>query len=230
MKHIVLVITTLLITFGAFAQTDVTKFLGIPVDGSKSDMIKKLKDKGFRANPYDKDVLEGVFNGTDVNVSVVTNGDKVYRIAVIDANGVDERSIQIRFNNLCYQFKNNPNYDTYSGDYEIPDDEDISYEISVHKKRYEAVFYQKPEAVTDSAAIEERLKPIFSSISSRFTTEQLQSPTEDEQNQMQKMVIEYVLEFLSKKTVWFMISEMFGEYYIAMYYDNVYNQAHGEDL
>lgn len=229
MKHIVLVITTLLIAIGAYAQTDVTKFLGIPVDGSKSEMIRKLKNKGFRADPYDKDALNGVFNGTDVNVYVVTNGNKVYRIAVLDANGVDERSIQIRFNKLCRQFKNNPKYNTYSEDYEIPDDEDISYEISVNKKRYEAVFYQRPE-ITDTVAFMKQLKPLMSSMSSRFTTEQLETPTEEEQNQMVSMVLDYAIDILYKKTVWFMISEIYGKYYIAMYYDNGYNQANGEDL
>ena len=34
------------------AQMDVTKFLGIPVDGNKSDMMSKLKSKGFTQSPY----------------------------------------------------------------------------------------------------------------------------------------------------------------------------------
>lgn len=58
---------------------------------------------------------------------------------VADANNVDERAIQIRFNRLCEQFAHNPKYVSLQ-DYTIPEDEDISYEISVHKKRYEAVF------------------------------------------------------------------------------------------
>ena len=33
-----------------YAQKDVTQFLGIPVDGSKSEMIQKLKAKGYRYN------------------------------------------------------------------------------------------------------------------------------------------------------------------------------------
>lgn len=37
-------------------------------------------------------------------------------------------------------------------------------------------------------------------------------------------------ELLVKKTVWFRICENYGEYYIAMYYDNEYNCANGEDL
>ena len=57
-------------------EKDVTKFLGIPVDGAKSDMIQKLKEKGFVPSSY-KDMLEGEFNGTDVYISVVTNNNKV---------------------------------------------------------------------------------------------------------------------------------------------------------
>ena len=41
------------------AQEDVTKFLGIPVDGSKSEMIQKLKAKGFTNTSSEKDILEG---------------------------------------------------------------------------------------------------------------------------------------------------------------------------
>ena len=39
-----------------------------------------------------------------------------------------------------------------------------------------------------------------------------------------------MLEVVSKKSVWFTISEFQGKYYISMFYDNVYNQANGEDL
>ena len=40
------------------AQKDVTKFLGIPVDGFKTEMISKLKSKGFSVTPSNKDVLK----------------------------------------------------------------------------------------------------------------------------------------------------------------------------
>lgn len=83
------------------AQTDVTKFLGIPVDGNKSEMIRKLKTKGFKQSPDVADVLIGKFNGTDVNVYIVTNNDKVCRIMVWDKNTINETDIRIRFNVLC---------------------------------------------------------------------------------------------------------------------------------
>lgn len=203
-----------------YAQQDVTKFLGIPVDGSKSEMIQKLKAKGYTSSPLDKDVLVGEFNGADVNIHVVTNNNKVYRIMICDVNNIDERAIQIRFNRLCEQFVNNSKYSSLPlEEYMIPDDEDISYEMTVHKKRYEAIFYQK----TDTIAV---AKMLMSALSPKYTTEQLANPTEELQSEMVKLSIEYLM----KRPVWFMISDFQGKYYITMYYDNEYNRANGEDL
>ena len=98
-----------------YAQQDVTKFLGIPVDGSKSEMIQKLKAKGYTSSPLDKDVLVGEFNGADVNIHVVTNNNKVYRIMICDVNNIDERAIQIRFICFCEQFVNNSKYSSTFG-------------------------------------------------------------------------------------------------------------------
>lgn len=210
----------------AYAQKDVTQFLGIPIDGSKSAMIQKLKAKGFKANSYREDVLEGEFNGMDVNVHIGTNGDKVCRIMVCDANPVDERSIKIRFNNLCRQFKKNPKYMSMD-DYIIPDDEDISYAITVNNKRYEAIFYQHPVELSDTTLILEKIIPI---LTEKYTPEQLANPTEEIKSEMMKKALEYMIELYTNKTVWFMISDLYGKYYITMFYDNEYNRANGEDL
>ena len=130
----------LLASVSAFAQKEVTKFLGIPVDGYKSEMIQKLKAKGYKYNST-TDCLEGEFNGKEVQISVVTNNNKVYRIAVFDKNYSNETDIKIRFNTLCSQFENNSKY-IGSREQKISDNDDISYEISVENKRYEAAFYQ----------------------------------------------------------------------------------------
>ena len=47
MKKILSLAVLLAFSLAMYAQKDVTKFLGIPVDGTKSEMIKKLKEKGF---------------------------------------------------------------------------------------------------------------------------------------------------------------------------------------
>lgn len=202
-----------------YAQQDVTKFLGIPVDGSKSEMIQKLKAKGYTSSPLDKDVLVGEFNGADVNIHVVTNNNKVYRIMICDVNNIDERAIQIRFNRLCEQFVNNSKYSSLPlEEYMIPDDEDIFYEITVHKKRYEAVFYQK----TDETFMAKQIEAAFP----QYTKEQLANPSEE----LRAEIVNFVTQYISKKAVWFMINERLGKYCITMYYDNEYNNANGEDL
>lgn len=67
MKKILSVLLLLLLSISIYAQQNVTKFLGIPVDGSKAAMIQKLKEKGFTYNTLTGD-LEGTFNGEKVYV------------------------------------------------------------------------------------------------------------------------------------------------------------------
>lgn len=181
MKNLLLIMMMLVSTMALYAQNEVTKFLGIPVDGSESEMVRKLKEKGFRNSSTDG-MLEGEFNGSDVYIAILTNNRKVWRVAVVDQTPRDETQIKIRFNRLCQQFENNGNY-LSSTDQTLSDTEDIGYGIMVEKKQYAAVFYQKP--ITDM---------------------------------MQRMV-------------WFTIaSDPLDNYRIWIYYDNLYNQANGEDL
>ena len=225
MKKILLFLVLCFISIFSMAQTDVTKFLGIPVDGSKSEMIRKLKTKGFKQSPDAADVLTGKFNGTDVNVYIVTNNDKVCRIAVYDKNTMNETDIRIRFNVLCEQFKNNSKYCSLSEEEpKIKEDENISYEMSVHNKRYEADFYQILDTTTTN--YKEEFKYL---VLSKYTKEQIVS--EEILQDIYKMKNNYVRDKVTKKPVWFMISsDRYGEYYIAMFYDNEYNRAQGEDL
>lgn len=141
MKKMILMML-LLVSVSANAQKDVTKFLGIPVDGYKTEMKEKLIEKGFTYNAL-YDWLEGEFNGQNVILKIVTNNNKVWRIMVSDVNSCGETDIKIRFNKLCDQFARNKNYiAANSVGYTLSESEDISYEMSVHKKRYEAAYYQ----------------------------------------------------------------------------------------
>lgn len=240
MKKLLCVIIALLCAAAMQAQEevkDVTKFLGIPVDGYKPAMIEKLKAKGFTSTTWDKEVLEGEFNGTEVQVHIVTHNNKVYRIMLADKNTRGETDIKVRFNRLCQQFRNNPKYKTFRTEEEqtIPDNEDLSYEITVHDKRYEASFYQISQL--DTVAIYNKSKQ---SLLSKYTQEQLDNPTEEISTEIRMEyitnitnILKYDLQNISatyNKSVWFMIAERAGKYYICMYYDNKYNEADGEDL
>ena len=65
----------------------------------------------------------------------------------------------------------------------------------------------------------------------------MDNPTEEISTEIQKAYItnKAMYDFQNiltahNKSVWFMIAERFGKYYICMYYDNEYNKADGEDL
>lgn len=133
----------LMLSVAIYAQKEITKFMGIPVDGSKTAMIQKLKNKGFVYNA-ELDELGGEFNGEKVLVYPVMNNNKVYRIAVFDFNGRNESQIRIRFNTLLNQFKNNKKYVQLAGR-ELTEEDDISYDLSIKNKQIAACFAQLPE-------------------------------------------------------------------------------------
>ena len=143
MKKILLSLTLLMLSVAMYAQNEVTKFLGIPIDGTKADMIQKIKAKGFSYNAQE-DCLEGTFNGEKVFVSIKANKNKVWRIAVTDKTGRDEGQIKIRFNKLCQQFDNNPKYYSLKGTQKLSNNDDIPCEMIAHHKQFEAVYYQLP--------------------------------------------------------------------------------------
>lgn len=231
MKKYVSLFAALLICVASWAQKDVTTFLGIPVDGYKNEMKQKLIQKGFT---YDRtlDMLEGEFNGNSVLISIVTNNNKVYRILVMDKNAVSETDIKIRFNILCKQFENNKRYFHGFEKQSIPEDEDISFQMTVNNKRYSAQFLQRyKEELLDTTAI---WKKTYEELSNKYTKEQLSNPTEeiakDIKGQYDFNYIHHAVEIQLNKFVWFTIDERGDGYRIVMYYDNQYNEANGEDL
>ena len=158
MRKFLTLLAMIAISASVFAQKEVTKFMGIPVDGSPTEMIKKLKTKGFKTDEdfiqavkrgsvdWDgPELLIGRFNGEKVRVSLLVEQNKVCRICLSDKNNRDETQIKIRFNTLVRQFEGNGKYVPYVDEQTIADDEDISYQMTVNKKQYEAVFGQKGE-------------------------------------------------------------------------------------
>lgn len=226
MRKILTLLISLMFVCTMQAQKDVTTFLGIPVDGFKTEMRKKLIAKGFTP-VQGQEFLKGEFNGTDVHVYIATNNNKVCRIMVCDANTQDEANIKSRFNKLVNQFENNKRY-TALEKYTLSDSENISYEMTVHKKNYDALFYQNPNLEkVDTTAFQQQL---LEEILTKYTEDQLKDPTDEIKQDIQNITIKAGMDLLFKKPVWFRICELYGDYYISMYYDNEYNRANGEDL
>jgi hypothetical protein len=206
-----------------FGQNDVTQFLGIPIDGTKSELIIKLKEKGFRTKLNAPGVLEGEFNGTDVDLFIVTNNNKVRRLAVRNSIPMDESNAKTKFNKLINQFNKNSKYvptsDSILQKYYIPDDEDISDEILLNKKRYQASFYQKTAAY-DSIEVE------YKSLLERSDL------NEEHIKKLSELGFSKFDNFMSSlnKDVWLNLRHDLNGYFITIFYDNKYNEADGEDL
>lgn len=239
MRKFITLIAMIVLAAGLHAQKDVTKFLGIPVDGTKSEMIQKLKAKDFTYNQK-RDCLEGEFNGEKVDIAIVTQGNKVWRIMVADKSRRGEAQIRIRFNNLISQFENNPKYMPYNNNKRIEDDENISYGITVKKKQYQAAFFQCGDSIFLANYIKEKYAREIKKMHdyyNQFTEEEWENPTQEMSDTYSKLSQEYIEKATNdiivqraNKQVWFKINEFQGEYYISMYYDNLYNEANGEDL
>ena len=233
------IIGILIMCSTVFGQSEGTlKFLGIPVDGSKSEMVAALKDKGFR---YDSNsgFLVGDFNGRESNIVIVENHGKVYRVVVFDANTSDEGQIKIRFNNLIHQFENsNGKYYYTVPNNPIPEDEDISYEISVNNKQYSAEFIYNPLYGNDelrdrliNEVIEELgLEKIKDEKTAGGITYGEFYSDKDKYNQLISSLVGLKIIQMSNSSVWFTICNHYGEYFIGIYYDNLINKPNGEDL
>lgn len=65
---------------------------------------------------------------------------------------------------------------------------------------------------------------------SKYTEDELKHPSEEIMKEVDDVATRISLDLFHMKSVWFRICENYGEYYIAMYYDNEYNRANGEDL
>ncbi len=224
MKRIFTILFSLMLTVTLLAQNDVTTFLGIPVDGTKTSFIQKLKAKGFVTTSMSGTDLQGKFNGKDVYVIVQTNNNKVCRVVVTEKDKTrDESNIRIRYNRLMDQFQANEKYVELIPNEEIDDDTDISYEMNVKNKRFQAEFYQKPTQMDESDAekavsLQDKAKKAqesgdYSAIGDLFA---------DAKRLLEK--------YFQKKLVWFMITEVYGQYSLAIFYENGFNMANGEDL
>ena len=200
----------------AVAQSDIIRFLEIPVDGTKKYMTNMLRVKGFRGTGD----LFGQFNGEKVRINIQTNSVRyVWRIAVSDENTRDEVQIKIRFNNLIQQFLDNKKYIHIDGG-AIPEDENIKEGIVDKKKMYQAVFGQT--YMIDSVGLRQRL-------SEKFTKEQIANFTKGQLEDELKFIL---YDLAEKRKVWFMIDYVgFDRYRIVMFYENEYNNSsNGEDL
>ena len=236
MKRVFIILVLVIAAFSSYAQesSDGTlKFLGIPVDGSKDAMISQLKAKGFRYNSYD-DLLYGQFNGKDAEIHVGTNHGVVDRVVVVYPS-ISESQIISEYNALLNQFNNNDKYIGIGANERIASDENIAYEITIRHKQYEADFaYLSPDLFSEDEA--SQIRSLLSQAKDMDNEEMqalIASMTPSEEGEMSveqaMFILNKMMSFVSSH-VWFTILEDGSRYRIGIYYDNLKNRPHGEDL
>ena len=236
MKRVLTILFLVITTVTVFAQSakdNTLKFLGHPVDGSKSQMQTHLRKKGFKQDFYSKS-YKGKFNGKQVDVYISTNNNIVDRVYVSFPETRSESTIINEYNILLGQFKNNSKYIEIINNQEIPENENLSQEMTINNKRYDASFYLKPQI--DSLALQQEFL-------SQLTEEEIEILNTMDLNNLnfnndreRGLFIRLAL-FIGENerknltgNVWFTIHENYGKYNIGLYYDNLNNRPNGEDL
>lgn len=165
MKKLFSVLAMLALSAGMFAQSDITKFEGIKVDGTKQSMINQLKAKGFTEDASVNTDLLGRVNNRDVFVEVLTNNDKVYRICVIDQNQTNAETAIANYNSLCDKFANDPQYVSLPFNQKLTASTEVLNHLEAGDKQYQAIFFQKSVADNPHNQIEKyKNKPVWFTI------------------------------------------------------------------
>ena len=246
MKKIVNIILFFLLSLNLFAQTSdhILRFLNIPIDGKRSDMITAIKKRGFEDDTYYPSYV-GVFNKhlSLVNIETGKNG-KVYRIFIVDYQPRSKKEVIKQYNKLVLQFKNSEKYIELNDNSLIPDDENLYCEMQINKNNYDSYFFLKPSKASKKYNRQEdpqylvieksyidilREQPVSSMINKSYHD----SPPSYSSYYIPLKNSKPVLDDYIAKCdeigitgmVWFKIAEANGEFFICIYYDNLMNQV-----
>lgn len=138
MKKVLIAMAMLLVSGIAMSQ-DVTTFMGIPIDGTKDEMIKKLEEKGFTK---DAEFLRGKFYGEDVLLSIGEDNDLVSTIYIIfNDSSMDEA--KTLYNSLVADFSKNKKYIPDGGDGIIIDKTELRHILVSEDRTVVSYFLQK---------------------------------------------------------------------------------------
>lgn len=197
-------------------------FLGIPVDGRKSDVVASLKNKGFR---YDSthDCLDGIFNGREVSIMVHENNGVVDRVMVWYP--VPTALAKDAFNNLLSQFLSSDKYVSENNSY-IPEDENISFELK-HGKKYGAAFYPDPFVEGGDKQFQDLIAQTTAKhVLDIIESGELENPTEERIDALSNIISTRLIINTATGVVWFSLVDSPSEADCIMYiyYDNMKNQ------
>lgn len=210
------------------------RFMNIPIDGPEKNMKQQLEEKGFKYNMFEA-CYQGQFNGKNVSVLISTNHNLVDRICVIYPD-MSETVIKSEYNRLLEQFQNNNKYLSLPSNKAIPDEENFKYEMSLHNKVYSCSFlYLSPDLFSEDersclrSHVEQTLDSPESSLGD-INPEIMDCFSQRENDILPEDKLLNLFTHIRDGNVFFVLNENYGNYRIVLYYDNILNRPHGEDL
>lgn len=260
MKKALLAILFSIIALACMGQNSgALKFMGIPIDGTEEQFSHELRNKGFKYDPI-YECYKGQFNGETVDVYIHTNHNLVDRVYVAFPYTTENdirikfNRLLSQFNdngkylalcinneipgdeNIHYQISvQNKRYQaTFSY---FDQDRDILAFVNDFTEKLSKYISKEQADVFRSFVQQLSTIPEDERVSFMETVcDNMQKYAEENQHEMNEEQIAsafqilHVMRSLADGEVWFMIHEFRGKYQIGLYYDNLHNQAHGEDL
>lgn len=216
----------------------IIRFMNIPVDGPKEIMKKQLEERDFKYNMFEG-CYQGKFNGKNVSVLISTNHNNVDRICVVYPE-MSEIVIKSEYNYLLQQFQTNNKYLSLPVNKAISEGDNIKYEISLRNKAYSCSFlYLSPDVYTEDerVCIKSNLErmmgksdPFLEEISTEMTESLISCFNQRENDILPVDKVSNLFAHIRDGIVSFVLNENNGIYRIVIYYDNMVNRPHGEDL
>lgn len=227
------------LTLSLNAQNDgVIKFLGIPVDGTKEEMISRLKQKGFVFN--NEIMFQGEFNGSKIYGGIEAYHDRVYQIRFFyDNEGFDKSVVINKFNSLVLQYDTNEKYMSNINldkvirnidSYLIDTYEDLAYELKRGKVYMAQYYYTVDKDPSDTTGYFQYKKEQYR----KFSNSIMLLKEEDRDKFLHDITSPEVfyMHRLEQDMVRFYITEGigYGKFNIMIEYFNRRNAPNGEDL
>ena len=194
-------------------------FLGVPVDGTKSDVINALTSRGF-AYDLDEEGMLGEFEGENVFLHISENkAGKVYQIMVyFHTKESAKENIEV-YNKLVNRFNaDSTNYWSFYEEELIPENVNLDSLIKEEEGEIWAEYLLTQQL--DTAAY---LQNTFAALLSKFTPEQIKNPTEEQRSEMVAIMQQEISKLHSGRVFigLFKDEEEKGKYNVILY---IYNQ------
>lgn len=139
MEKLISLILGMVISISLFAQQNVVWFQDIPIDGTKREIRKELRARGYAYNRAG-DYFKGIVDGQESKIILHSTRRMVDAIGVV--NNIEKSNLADAYNSKVEQFLNDEDYIFIAGG-KINQKSIDDYRMVAYPEFYHTVFHQK---------------------------------------------------------------------------------------